>query len=70
MLHGDLCCRDIATLADLESFLCSLVKVESFYDLQMGPLLANDLVLHNFHPPPTVVEVPRVGEQRWRLGVI
>jgi hypothetical protein len=53
-------CRDIATLADLEAYLCCSLKVQGFNELQMGPLLRNPLVVANFKPPATVVEVPQV----------
>jgi hypothetical protein len=53
-------CREIATLADLEAYLCSTLQVESFNQLQMGPLLRHPLVVASFKPPATVVEVPQV----------
>jgi hypothetical protein len=39
--------------------------VHAFNELQMGPLLHNPLVVADFRPPATVVEVPQV-----RLGHI
>jgi hypothetical protein len=59
-----LLCREIATLADLEAYLCTVLQVESFNDLQMGPLLRHPLVIANFKPPPTVIEVPQVRFNR------
>jgi hypothetical protein len=52
--------REIATLADLEAYLCCSLKVEAFNELQMGPLLRHPLIIANIKPPATVVEVPQV----------
>jgi hypothetical protein len=54
-------CRQVCTLADLDVYLAQQHKVASYNDLCMGPLLAHELVLANFRPPPHIVEIPQVS---------
>ena len=52
--------RQVCTLADLDAYLAQQHRVSCYNDLCMGPLLAHELVIANFQPPPHVVEIPQV----------
>ncbi|XP_020577355.1 uncharacterized protein LOC110022648 [Phalaenopsis equestris] len=69
LIHCFVCARKIASLYELELFLCHNMSIKRFEELGLGPFLRQPLIKHYFAVPSVATEVFKITSEEIILSL-